>query len=635
MHTRPPMYDLLAASENRAVDDLLVAHLGELGSEEQVAALEVLIARGRPDTLEGLLERFDTLPHTCQGFIERHVHEFESVCRSLIRSGDEATRAGIIDLIVRSRAHSLAYVVASGLRHTSSETRRVSAEALRRMVEDHLDQGAALMRDHGACLQPEPAYRRLARWHTERTGVTAALSEAVAAYPIHLRTSVVEALLRWHEPLEDLLCSLAEDPHSKCWRAIDEKMRHDPEPATTGILMAALGHAASREQAAAVISKLERIDTLRALSHKAWMLGDRAVCDGARTIRRLSWLESDSGIYLELSTEELRGCFRLCAATAVPWHVVLQACSAVALSGDEPCQRIALMTMLSREDPALTGMLHAVSHWIAPALQPVVRRVLARRDGSANPARSNTERRRGALREIVDFKDYWNQFDTLDPVERREMGLRVLGQDITARAQLVEALTQVDAARRATALAMVRVLGEAGHHRRYIYEAATDNDPMVRSAGVRALPGVGGAMAERLLNEALEDPDRRVRANAVEALDELDTPDRADRLLPSLQDPDHRVRVAAAGALIKMRVPEAAQTLLDMLAHPSRAHRASGLWLIEQLGLANVVQQVQILAEQDDDDVVRRRARRLVRAAKRQRRRRNVELADSHEESHP
>lgn len=100
-------------------------------------------------------------------------------------------------------------------------------------------------------------------------------------------------------------------------------------------------------------------------------------------------------------------------------------------------------------------------------------------------------------------------------------------------------------------------------------DAARDEDPGVRAAGVRALGRHGEPEHATVLIERLQDEDRMVRIAAARALQRVHNPAAVPALLTAIQDTreaDPDVRIAAAEALGQHAEPRVVQGLIAALA---------------------------------------------------------------------
>jgi HEAT repeat protein len=146
-----------------------------------------------------------------------------------------------------------------------------------------------------------------------------------------------------------------------------------------------------------------------------------------------------------------------------------------------------------------------------------------------------------------------------------------------------------------------------------VYRMASHLDPMIRSAGVRALSRFCSPTAHRLLRRALHDADARVQANAVEAAEAVDL-DQCGRLLTEmLSSPSDRVKAGSMRGLIRRGDRAAIPPLCAMLEDESYNRRLSALWVVEQEPSVNLDHRIRWLSRHDPDHEVRARARKVIR----------------------
>lgn len=140
----------------------------------------------------------------------------------------------------------------------------------------------------------------------------------------------------------------------------------------------------------------------------------------------------------------------------------------------------------------------------------------------------------------------------------------------------------------------------------------SEDNPIVRSAAVKAMAKVGGEMAMEELLLYLNDPDTRVRANTVEALASCGA-DVTDFLQPMLGDSDARVRANTIVALHGrggIGLPDTAA----IMARGDKGVRESLMWALEQINDREMVEALKILMV-SDDSTMRSRAEKLAVAA--------------------
>lgn len=136
-----------------------------------------------------------------------------------------------------------------------------------------------------------------------------------------------------------------------------------------------------------------------------------------------------------------------------------------------------------------------------------------------------------------------------------------------------------------------------------------DRDQRVVAKAVRVLAGASDLRVTEALAALLSHDDPRVRAEAVAGVGRREP----QRVRAFLHDPTARVRSNAAVALARGGDPGAERAVMSMLEDPRPAHRLSGLWSAEVLGLTGLLSKASDLLTGDPDPPVRARASRCTR----------------------
>ncbi len=111
------------------------------------------------------------------------------------------------------------------------------------------------------------------------------------------------------------------------------------------------------------------------------------------------------------------------------------------------------------------------------------------------------------------------------------------------------------------------------------------NNERVRATATLAISNFPEKGEQVLLLKKLNDPDERVRANAVEALGEFGDRKMIYSIKRLLNDGNNRVRANAIQSLYKLGDSRIENELVIMLSDRDASMIASGLWLINELGV--------------------------------------------------
>ena len=606
----PAVYALLADEPNLAVEAALLEALPDLEPDEQSAALDTLITRGRDRGLAGLVGSFARFDPPLQERILARAQGLYAGARLAITDECPEIRAGAIELVRRSGDCKLAYLLAGALRSATAapKTRKRAAAALYDVTARYLARRAE------AAGQPAilPDVRQEGKY------LARALGRAVETWELHFRPEALTAAMWMTAELEDLLFEKVAAPRSRLGRALLERMYASDDARLAGFALRALESPLLRSEVAHKIEAATHPEFLRGLLSESWLLADARIGKACHRIRHLRWLDEGTLSLTDLSPLQLEGAVRLVAASGISSEAKVRVYGQLlsdAPRGNASGRWAALWKLVGIRNEAADALLQNLARRRDDALSLAAARELKRRGWAEDETASCRIDPAAILAadQPLAFDDYWQVFDDLDDLTREPAGEALLRDCPDLAARLRARLASNRAGERVKALRIVRTLKLAKMVEEQIYRLANDPDAVVRSLAVALLAHLDGATSRRILRRALEDPDARVQANSIEALDRLGLPQRDRQLTAKLDAPHPRVRATAVAALLKMQVPEAAGALLEMLEAPSRSQRISALWVIDRLQLGSLAHRLGDLSRHDPDSQVRQRAERILR----------------------
>ncbi len=139
--------------------------------------------------------------------------------------------------------------------------------------------------------------------------------------------------------------------------------------------------------------------------------------------------------------------------------------------------------------------------------------------------------------------------------------------------------------RRLRAVQILGLLKKNPKVRDILAQLVKERDVKIRATAIKLLGNLVGPHEQQIILSLLNDPDKRVRANTVEALEGLGN----KRLLPILlrfrKDPNNRIRGNVLKALYSLGQKDITPDLENMIDNEDDFMKASGLWVISQVGL--------------------------------------------------
>lgn len=212
----------------------------------------------------------------------------------------------------------------------------------------------------------------------------------------------------------------------------------------------------------------------------------------------------------------------------------------------------------------------------------------------------------------VGFERLWEGWPQLTFAQRLACGRALVKIDRDFHRHLAERLAGADHEARLRALSIIGDLQQGAFFTPALIQLARDQDAYIAASAVSALGSAEGEEAIGVLRQSLEHADARVRANAVESLAKLESTDHVQELVKLAGDEANRPRANAIAVLMSLRTGDAMAALHRMLDDRRPEHRGSALWLVEQMGLLEVVREVAEMSISDPEREVRRRAERVV-----------------------
>lgn len=600
----PAAFPHLWRRPNKAVDEVLVEALPELGAFAQAVAIEVLAKRADPEALKTVVGRFLEYQGVLQGLVEAQATILSTGVRGAMTSGSRSSRLAAIELLARSDAAELAYLLSDALGSSCRETRSHAGAALRRLTE-RLLVPVADPDDSGR----EPAHQRQLE-HLTRT-----LGAALRRWEKHHESAVLDPVLWLIEPLRDELCENLGHSETSLAIAIGARLRGTSDTRMSRAVLWALTIESIRASAIRAIVHADSEPFVRALVCDAVLRTDPVLVKNLRRIEIGPWVERFVAAIDELDE------------TTVGSAVVF-----VFGLGGSPAERMMHLRSLVEADSRVirNAVVQELSRDRSESSTDLLRLVAMRRGDELSSIAAEEVRRRGsspsapacarhghpddpAVQRLEQaFTGYWDA--ALDPADSRTRLIEVLSQtssDVVAK--FFDARLALDEPLdRARALRIVRLIELTPELSQRLSRSASDPNSVVRSLAVANLALMPGALSERLLRVAIHDSDVRVQANAIEALDRLDVADRVALTVPKLTASNSRVRATAVKSLLRSDVARAATALTEMLQDESPAQRLSGLWVIERMHSVSLLAFVEKLAKRDSDPRVRRRALRMM-----------------------
>ncbi len=596
------VYNILGGIDRPMVDRAMADALPTADAEAAGRMVEMLLERGRPVGLTGLVQGFGDLPEAAQEAVVAAAGRLESTLRKACRSKQVAVRLNAIEIVRRSANGRYACLLVSQLHSEQPTVVRAAAAALRSLAEAVMADGA-------------PA---------DRAAAVAATADACTFFHRYRRRDVLLAAATLAPTRDPALLSILGNRHVPSHGAMVELIRQADDPP---ICRAMLALATERGLVAAVSEGLDRTHT-RAntieLLRQGSLVRLASVRRAIRRIRQPRRLLPTYRRLAELAPDELRFMPWWIDMLNVPGQAKAEALGHVAALGDGPTRLLALRKLRRIDHDAAKRLIGAICFDAEPR---IARRALddlvaCRWDGLMEltvrlVGSNHAEVRAMAERQLapVGFERLWRSWQRMTSDQRRVVGRALIKIDGRFHHRLAGRMHDATADLRLRALAIARTLGQETYFEQALLGLARDADARVASSAVKALAAIGESdAAAEALEQALDHADDRVRANAIEALEQLRRVGQVrQRLLAIASGRGNRSRANAIKAIMSATGEPAVEALSDMLTDTDARHRTSALWVTEQLRVLRLVDRVADVARTDPRHEVRRRALRVLR----------------------
>lgn len=611
----PALLETLAASSNLAADDALAVALAHTDPAEAGPIVDIILRRGRVGGLARLVAVCHQLPAAEQRRLIAAADLLYGALRECCRLEDPQARLNACVIIRESGQCRLSYLLPVLLRDRAPKVREAAAAALRHVTDRFLverdrrfAQWTSADAADGDVTQIEADAQSVAE---DEHYLVEAVAAGLEAFGAHLHLPVVEAAMWLADSLRGRLWRAIEAPNGQVRRAVTEVLIRSFSPRLVPFAIEGLAIAPLRPVVLRVLESRAAETTLAAWLDQSWRLAIPAVRKGMRLIKQWPSLEAlparADGIDGRLQAAGVRAIVN----TGVSLDAKLDFLERMLKHGAPAGRRAALWELCTLPVAGASVLLRHAAASSDPELARVARRELRRR-AALTTAAADAAPQDEPARPTSELDRFWATCDTLSPEQRAARMQDLLASEANLATFIGGRLGHAEPHVRVKALGMLTGAGLAHLATDAVLRLSRDADPVVRSAAVSALGDIRTVASDAALRSALDDENHRVRANAVEALDRHAAAHTEPKVMEQLEDSDNRIRANAVKALLKVGVREAAESLCAMLADPDPAQRVSALWVVQELGLAPLVQRIRTLAEHDADSRVRERAATLL-----------------------
>ncbi|MFH1761994.1 MAG: HEAT repeat domain-containing protein [bacterium] len=175
-------------------------------------------------------------------------------------------------------------------------------------------------------------------------------------------------------------------------------------------------------------------------------------------------------------------------------------------------------------------------------------------------------------------------FEKLDANVKNSLALLLKRLDPAIIDSISDDLFSESEDHRLRALKVLGLLGQSIKIKQVLQKMLLDKDTKIRATAISLLNNMVNSEDIRIIVKVLHDNDSRVRANAVEVLEKIQSPNVISLLAKNRNDPDNRIRGNVIKALWCLGDKTVIKDIKEMLLHESHLMRASGAWILGEIG---------------------------------------------------
>lgn len=610
MPLRRPIFCQIRRIDDPSVDCAMAAALPTAGIHDCRLIAHALLERKHPQGMIGLVQHFHLLPDDIQQTLIDNVADLYRPMREAVQQHSRDGPGNVIEIVRRSHATQLAYLVGEQLVHGSQELRRSAAQCLLELAQwagtDRLPQAPTNCGARAAAYLLTTIQRAVEVYesHCQTDALVAMAAMAPRPMPIACAFLTTSAAART-KALDDLRLMLHRAGSPEICRALPALLTY---PTLTSDVLAGLRRTCQSPYLTHMLATVHLLHNRAATCHLANHSAEVNMMPSADYVAQLPnhrqraliwWLTALSLPPAEQlrQLEQLTNLPDRMAKLIILRRLILLSASKQADAAHDAASRFCFDT-----DPLLARI--ALRHLIRCRWSQLPQ-LLIRLVNTAPP-----QVRRLAVEKLapLGFDRLWAAWPQLDHHHRIAAGKAMIKIDANFHRHLADHLNDSDRHVQLRALSMTDELNQGDFFAPLLIALAAGQNSRIVASAVRALGTVHSPQADQALQRALKHHDSRVRANAVEAIQRTSSTQHVHQLTRMAQHEDNRPRANAINALLDMNTANAVDAINTMLDDDRTNHRISALWLVEAVGLLHVATHVAEMSIRDPDTQVRKRA---------------------------
>lgn len=512
----------LAHTRNQAAVPVLASALASTRLEIRLGAIHGLVVRRNPEGHSQILARFPTFNDQelaeLQSSVIRSQHKMLATLRDVMLSDDQRLCDSACRVMLMGRVYQM---IPTLVDVAEDHELRHSQQALATLVQlaSLLHQESFARGDEKTC---EPGIIR--------RQILPALEASVIRFGDHRRLEIIDAFLLVVPPNNETFLKILRERSHPCHRPFLDSLSTSALAPILDLLTRLL-HDLEIPTAAlkAIGARLDRKFLDYLLHNIGWPVSLR-VLDNFRKLSKVSWLEEQRDILLDLDGRAQRVAIEVAKSGCVARPVYLSLLKFILHSGKPEGRRASCEELAEFHDRPTDQLIAHMLHDSDPRVQAAAVRQL--RDRGFHDAMERLvllldhrapEVRDAARSSLAEFNysRYRSIFDSIDDESRRKIGRLVGKVDPTAMHRVSEDLSSPSLTTKLRALEMVQAMRVSDEVFERLTHLVNDPDVGVRAEAVAALGHCRREEAIPLLYEVEKDVSLSVREAAQRSIDQI------------------------------------------------------------------------------------------------------------------
>lgn len=510
-------FRLLAQTQNRAAEDLLLVALDGPDPDLRDEAIRALLARRTPEANAAIFQRLPQMDPRARAVVSERSDRLAKLAGEALVQPDPQTVETACRMIVEYRLYEAADALVAAL----GEGTNPFAPAIARAILDLTEAFYADLSD--------PAVKRKGLENV-RLRLTTCLEDGTRKFFKHQQPEVVEAFLVLAKQQNAVLRNLLSRREEATFAPLFDTLTHSERG---GVLRLLLSFLDDPQMPLAVVEAICQRSDRRFVEYLFRFIGDgpsKNVAESLRRFEKIVWAKPGHPLLAELDEPCQRGAVELLLLSGMKRPALQQAIHHILQNGNAGGRRAAARALASFDDAESNVLcIKALNDPDPEVRAEVLRQIRSRNVPNAmlllirmvdSPEPAIKEALRDAMPEFT-LQQFLANFDSLEE-ELRETAARLVTKvDPEAVSLLRQELRHRSPVRRRRAVLAAEAMGVVAEIESQVVELLTDTDHMVRVAAAQALAGCQSVPSWDALRDAMFDRSVIVQEAAEQSLERI------------------------------------------------------------------------------------------------------------------